>query len=145
MPTELQVKRMTRPCFLVRIAAGVSLPAVLLLLPQPSGAAEPPAKGAEPFAGAAAFLEKHCLACHDADDPSGNLDLGALKFNADDRDNFARWVRFTTGCRRVKCRLPTNRNRTPGRRRHLSRVCPKRSLSPNRRPTHAMAGQRCGD
>jgi mono/diheme cytochrome c family protein len=85
---------MTRPRFLVRIAAGVSLPVVLLLLPQPSGAAEPPAKGAEPFAGAAAFLKKHCLACHDADDPSGNLDLGALPFDAGDRDNFARWVRI---------------------------------------------------
>jgi mono/diheme cytochrome c family protein len=78
MPTDLQVKRMIRPCFFVRIAAGVSLPAVLLLLPQPSGAAEPDTLGAEPFAGAAAFFEKHCLACHDADDPSGNLDLSAL-------------------------------------------------------------------
>jgi mono/diheme cytochrome c family protein len=85
---------MIRPYVLVRIAAGVSLSAYLLLLPQSSGAAEPPTQGAEPFAGAAAFLEKHCLACHSADDPSGNLDLSALPFNAGDRDNFARWVRI---------------------------------------------------
>jgi mono/diheme cytochrome c family protein len=85
---------MIRACFLVRIAAGVLLPAVLILLPQPNGAAEPPAKGEEPFEGSAAFLKKHCLACHSADDPSGNLDLGALTFNAADRESFARWVRI---------------------------------------------------
>ncbi|MDZ4783314.1 MAG: DUF1592 domain-containing protein [Planctomycetia bacterium] len=49
---------------------------------------------AEPFAGASAFLENHCLACHNADDPNGNLDFGALKFSTDDRDHFARWVKI---------------------------------------------------
>ena len=53
-----------------------------------------PLLAAEPFAGAAAFVAKHCLACHNADDPNGNLDFGALKFNSDNRDNFARWVKI---------------------------------------------------
>ncbi len=49
---------------------------------------------AEPFPGAGAFFAKHCLACHNADDPNGNLDFGALKFSSDNRDNFARWVKI---------------------------------------------------
>ena len=52
------------------------------------------AGAAEPFEGAAAFLGKHCLECHNADDPNGNLDFGALKYNSDNRDNFARWVKI---------------------------------------------------
>jgi hypothetical protein len=68
-----------RLCSLATIVACVSLQSLL---------------AAEPFAGASAFLENHCLACHNADDPNGNLDIGALNFSADDRDNFARWVKI---------------------------------------------------
>ena len=49
---------------------------------------------AEPFPGAGAFFAKNCLTCHNADDPNGNLDFGALKYNSDNRDNFARWVKI---------------------------------------------------
>jgi hypothetical protein len=77
---------MTRLCRLILVAACLSIQAVL---------------AAEPFAGANAFLEQNCLTCHNADDPNGNLDFGALKFNSDDRDNFARWVKIHD---RVKAR-----------------------------------------
>jgi hypothetical protein len=89
---------MTRRRFLARtpacwrLLAGVFWLTQGFLLTQDLGAAEPMEGTAVPFHGAAAFLEKHCLACHSTDDPSGNLDLSALKFNTGDQDNFARWV-----------------------------------------------------
>jgi hypothetical protein len=49
---------------------------------------------ADPFAGGAALPAKHCLACHNEDDPNGNLDFGALQHDAQDRDNCARWDRM---------------------------------------------------
>jgi hypothetical protein len=70
---------MTRLCSFVLIAACIWMPPVL---------------ATEPFAGANAFLKQHCLACHNADDPNGNLDFGALKFRSEDRDVFARWVKI---------------------------------------------------
>src|SRR5687767_9564650 len=78
---------MTRLCPLVVIAACLSMQPVVSLSTQRVDAAEP-------FESAAAFLGKHCLVCHNADDPNGNLDFGALKYNSDNRDNFARWVKI---------------------------------------------------
>jgi hypothetical protein len=70
---------MIRLCFLALIIACSWIQAVL---------------AAEPFVGANAFLEHNCVACHNADDSNGNLDFGALKFDSDNRDNFARWVKI---------------------------------------------------
>ena len=53
-----------------------------------------PLSAAEPFPGARAFLESHCLECHNADDASGNLDVGGLQFDAENRESFARWVKI---------------------------------------------------
>ncbi|HYE30791.1 MAG TPA: DUF1592 domain-containing protein [Methylomirabilota bacterium] len=48
-----------------------------------------------------AFLEKHCLECHDADAKKGGLDLAALKFDLGAGTNFSKWVsvhdRVTSG------------------------------------------------
>ena len=41
----------------------------------------------------AAFFEKHCIECHDADTHKGGLDLTALKRDYADTENFARWVK----------------------------------------------------
>jgi hypothetical protein len=54
----------------------------------------PHADAAEPFAGASSFVTQNCLACHNTDDPNGNLDFGTLKFDSGNRDNFARWVKI---------------------------------------------------
>lgn len=40
----------------------------------------------------AAFVEKNCIECHDADSKKGGLDLTALKFDLNSRTNFATWV-----------------------------------------------------
>lgn len=40
-----------------------------------------------------AFLEKHCLECHDAENRKGDLDLRALGFKLHDPATFARWVK----------------------------------------------------
>lgn len=40
-----------------------------------------------------AFLQKHCLDCHDADTKKGNLDLAALKPDFDKPEEFSRWVK----------------------------------------------------
>lgn len=39
-----------------------------------------------------AFLETHCVACHNAESKEGNLDLTVLKPDFDDPSVFARWV-----------------------------------------------------
>ncbi len=57
------------------VASGVALPA--------PGAALPGEQGA--------FLERHCVECHDADVKKGGLDLVALQFHPADTDNFSRW------------------------------------------------------
>lgn len=41
-----------------------------------------------------AFLDKHCIDCHDSDTHKGNLDLTAIKQDFSDADNFARWVKI---------------------------------------------------
>lgn len=40
----------------------------------------------------AAFIDKHCVECHDADVKKGGLDLTALKWQPEDRANFDAWV-----------------------------------------------------
>ena len=43
----------------------------------------------------AAFLEQHCVKCHDAEVQKGNLDLTALKSDdLADAEKFARWVKI---------------------------------------------------
>ena len=41
----------------------------------------------------AAFIKNRCIECHDAETKKGNLDLGALKADFSDAENFARWVK----------------------------------------------------
>ena len=41
----------------------------------------------------AVFFTKHCTECHDKDSKKGNLDLGVLKPDFADAENFARWVK----------------------------------------------------
>ncbi len=43
--------------------------------------------------GAAGFFDHYCGECH-YEDQSGGLDLSVLKFDPDNRDNFATWVRL---------------------------------------------------
>lgn len=38
------------------------------------------------------FLERHCVACHDAEARKGGLDLTALEFSPADVTNFSKWV-----------------------------------------------------
>ncbi|MCF3649705.1 DUF1592 domain-containing protein [Synoicihabitans lomoniglobus] len=40
------------------------------------------------------FVEAHCVRCHNATDLEGGLDLEAFRFQADDPDNFSRWVKM---------------------------------------------------
>lgn len=40
-----------------------------------------------------AFIDTHCVECHDAETKKGNLDLTALKFDLRDRKAFAQWVK----------------------------------------------------
>lgn len=40
-----------------------------------------------------AFLEQHCIECHDSDVKKGDLDLTSLSFDPSDPALFARWVR----------------------------------------------------
>src|ERR1043166_9074667 len=39
-----------------------------------------------------AFVQKHCVECHDADTKKGDLDLTALKFDLANSTNFSKWV-----------------------------------------------------
>lgn len=39
------------------------------------------------------FFEKHCFDGHDATEKQGGFDLGALKTDFADAENFARWVK----------------------------------------------------
>src|SRR6266536_2670499 len=56
------------------------LPAAAALSP----AADPPPR---------AFLDAHCVSCHDAESKKGNLDLTALNADVGDPKAFARWVK----------------------------------------------------
>lgn len=60
--------------------------AALLLHAVPSFAAEPTRPGE-------AFIEKHCVDCHDAETKKGGLDLTALPFYLDDPKTAATWVK----------------------------------------------------
>lgn len=39
------------------------------------------------------FMQQHCFECHDAESKKGGLDLTALKWNLDDGQTFAQWVK----------------------------------------------------
>lgn len=47
-----------------------------------------------PDAASAAFLEKHCVECHDGEVKKGGLDLTALKFAPEDRQSSKVWQRM---------------------------------------------------
>jgi hypothetical protein len=49
---------------------------------------------AEPFAPAAAFIDKHCASCHNDIDKESGLDLTSLAFTPGDRANLDLWVRI---------------------------------------------------
>jgi len=40
-----------------------------------------------------AFLERHCIACHDADSKEGGFDATALRWQTDDAESLARWAK----------------------------------------------------
>ncbi len=52
-----------------------------------------PLRSAPVFAGAEAFTEKYCAACHNDIDLEGGLDLGNLGYVPGDRTNFQTWVK----------------------------------------------------
>ncbi len=54
--------------------------------------AAPAASVAAPGAPFRAFIEQHCLECHDADVKKGNLDLSSLAFSPANATNFSQWV-----------------------------------------------------
>lgn len=62
----------------------VAIAVVLVGLSFPVAAAPGPGR---------AFLETHCLECHDTETKKGDLDLQALKFNPANPQNYAAWVR----------------------------------------------------
>lgn len=41
----------------------------------------------------AAFIDQHCVDCHDSDAKKGGLDLSTLGWNLGERENFERWVK----------------------------------------------------
>lgn len=49
------------------------------------------ANGAPPTA---AFIDKHCVECHDADLKKGGLDLSSLQWQPNERTNFDEWVQI---------------------------------------------------
>lgn len=60
---------------------------VILPLLTLAGAAEPAPNGVD------AFIENHCVECHDSDVKKGGLDLTALTFDLADRTHFDTWVK----------------------------------------------------
>jgi hypothetical protein len=65
-----------------------ALPVVAAILSIPIAA-----RAAAPFAGAADFLQKNCVACHGAVAPKAGLDLTRLAYEPTNRDNFTAWVK----------------------------------------------------
>ena len=61
----------------------ISFPILVALLLAGPAFAQPPA----------AFIQKHCLDCHDAESKRGDFDLSSLKPDLTNADNFARWVK----------------------------------------------------
>jgi mono/diheme cytochrome c family protein len=87
-----------------RIRLGTLLAALLALTPEARGAGPAPP-------GAAAFIERHCVGCHNPDDRKGHLDLTALPFAAEDPDTLRRWVKVHD---RVKAgEMPPGTRRRP--------------------------------
>ncbi|NJM55958.1 MAG: DUF1587 domain-containing protein [Verrucomicrobiae bacterium] len=72
------------------VAAGVFalLPAVVCLF-----AAEANGQRNASASARHAFLQAHCVECHDAETQKGHLDLTALKPEADDAESLAAWVK----------------------------------------------------
>jgi hypothetical protein len=52
-----------------------------------------PSRGASILPDAKAFIENNCADCHDAATKEAGLDLTALQFDAEDKANFATWVK----------------------------------------------------
>lgn len=63
------------------------LPVLLCLSSLPCVAVDLPVR-------TSAFIEKHCVECHDAETKKGNLDLTALKPDFKDKKAFAEWVKI---------------------------------------------------
>ena len=57
-------------------------------------AAARPLTAAESMTNIKDFLDAHCLACHNADDSNGNLDLSGIKVDLEDPDIVSRWVKI---------------------------------------------------
>ena len=51
------------------------------------------AGAAPPFAGAEAFIQQNCAACHNSSTATAGLDLTTLAYESADPDNFAKWVK----------------------------------------------------
>src|SRR5690348_9318979 len=47
-----------------------------------------------PFAGADAFIQKNCVACHSSSAPAARLDLSKVTYEPGDPENFAIWVKI---------------------------------------------------
>lgn len=41
----------------------------------------------------AEFVDRHCATCHDEEEKKGGLDLGTLRFDVEERDAWAKWVK----------------------------------------------------
>jgi hypothetical protein len=81
------------PPWLVRVAFAVL--SVTFLAALAPGADDPPADAsAKPTAQLRAFLDSHCVRCHDSVSKKGGLDLETTEFEPDDPRNFPRWVKI---------------------------------------------------
>src|SRR5262249_51731862 len=61
--------------------------ALLLVVPAARLPSEPAPKNVR------AFLQSHCLECHDSDLRKGGLDLTELSFDLNSRQTFSQWVK----------------------------------------------------
>lgn len=78
-----------KPTTLLRLARRASGAAALCLLAGLGATL----RAAELPAASLAFLDQHCLNCHDAETKKGGLDLEALALAPTDKANFEQWVR----------------------------------------------------
>ena len=67
-------------------------------------------QGADPIP--PAFLETHCVECHNPTLKKGDIDLESMKFNPADSENFARWVKVHD--RIQSGEMPPKKNKRPG-------------------------------
>ena len=71
-----------------------ALLAVCALVPCAAPGEAPTAAAPDPGATVRqAFLERHCIACHDADSKEGGFDATALRWQTDDAETLARWAK----------------------------------------------------